>query len=82
MKEKELANSIYLMLNQEIHNYNKIMQVETIGKLMLEAKKHNITKTLLHLLDLYLQDMAKETQAVIRSNRGVIYETEKEHLGC
>lgn len=78
MKEKELANGIYIMLNQEIHNYNKIMQIETIGKLMLEAKEHNITKTLLHLLDLYLKDIAKENQEQIRSNRGVIYEAEKD----
>lgn len=78
MKEKELANGIYIMLNQEIHNYNKIMQIETIGKLMLEAKEHNITKTLLHLLDLYLKNIAKENQEQIRSNRGVIYEAEKD----
>lgn len=77
MKEKEIANGIYLMLNQRA-GFENVLQDEIIGKLMLEAKKHNITKTLLHLLDLYLKDIAKENQEQIRSNKGVIYEAEKD----
>lgn len=81
-KEKELANGIYLMLEKKENGFRKDTQAKIIGKLLLEAKEHSITKTLLHLLDLYFKDMAKENQAVIRSNRGVVYETEKEHFGC
>lgn len=76
-KEKDLANGIYLMLNKKENGFDKDKQAEIIGKLLLEAKSHSITKTILHLLDIYLKDIAKDTQMQIKSNRGIIYDSEK-----
>lgn len=78
MKAKESANSLYWLLNQKEKGHGIAIQAEEIGRTLLEAKEHNIVITLLHLLDLYLENIAKENQAQIRSNRGVIYEAEKD----
>lgn len=78
-EEKEIANGLYLMLNRKEKGFAQDTQAEIIGKLLLEAKNHSITKTILHLLDLYLKDIAKHTQMQIKSNRGVIYDSDK---GC
>lgn len=77
-KEKEIAKGLHLMLERKETGLAKDMQAEIIGKLLLEAKEHSITKTLLHLLDLYFEDIAKGNQIQIRSNRGVIYDTDND----
>lgn len=75
-KEKELANGIYIMLENKKNGFTKDMQTETIGKLMLEARKNTITKTLSYLFSLYLKDIARENRNQIKSNKDSISEAE------
>lgn len=68
LKEDSLATAIYnlLKLTDSASSFDKSIIAEEIGKILIEAKRHDIYKTTLALAGLYLDDLERETRQRVR----------------
>lgn len=86
--EQELANGIYVFLNARNKNKSFMAQAilaENIGRLLMTAEasgRTSFSKTLLKLIDKYLQELRTEVEGQIEGNNKTIYEVDTEHIGC
>lgn len=76
LKENSLATAIYnlLKLTDSASTFDKSIIAEEIGKILIEAKRHDIYKTTLALAGLYLDDLERETRQRVQGNDNFIKE--------